>query len=836
MKIKNLLPQDGLTIAGLLLIIVSASIFGLTLTVSQKDVTGVFFVNYVFSIGYFMALAVNGILKHKWRFMQNKLEHTVLLLILWFISAFALNRCMNVFDTSVTWFCVYIVAASVTLLITAFYKPAGTAYQYILYFFLGSSLILFVYYSLYLLPLYGISLIGLIAIGVSMHTYIPAFMVIVTITFFVRAIKQNKKTAYFFVAGALWPVLVCVIFLVRWNNTNQKINLILNQYTLNEPKIPAWMVVSQKIDRSPIAERILKTGLVYHEVKLSDNWLWGDMPTHGFDEQKQHDPLVVMATLFCKKPNLDENERIKILKSMYDSRHHAQERLWAGDDLETASIVSNVKIFPEYRMAYTEKTMTIKNNADWNWSRQEAIYTFHLSEGSAVTSLSLWINGQEEKSRLTTKAQADSVYKQIVGVENHDPSVIHWQEGNTITLRVFPCPVDENRKVRIGITSPLKKDGDKLVYENVYFEGPLATQALETVQVAFSNKPAELQLPGSFDPVGQNHYQTNRTYQPYWEITCKAPQLATDDFYFDGANYQVKDVQPKYTSFEPVAVYLDLNSAWSRDELQQVWDHTKSKPVYIYEDGLTRLTEDNLDEMYKLASQNNFSLFPLYHITDPDHALLISKSTEVAPNLQDLEGSAFAKKMTEYFKTPKQIRLFNIGDQLSPYLKALKELRVLNYQNGTKEELFVQLDKQHRFLQSQENDSTVVIGQSQMMIQKTNTHTGGTAPDHLLRLFAYNDIMKKVSASYFTNDYVQPDIIAEAEKAYVVTPVSSLLVLEMQKDYERFNIADSKNSLKNASIKSSGSVPEPHEWLLIVLFISIVIYLKFYTKKAGYDY
>jgi XrtN system VIT domain protein len=96
--------------------------------------------------------------------------------------------------------------------------------------------------------------------------------------------------------------------------------------------------------------------------------------------------------------------------------------------------------------------------------------------------------------------------------------------------------------------------------------------------------------------------------------------------------------------------------------------------------------------------------------------------------------------------------------------------------------------------------------------------------------------MKKVSASYFTNDYVQPDIIAEAEKAYVVTPVSSLLVLETQKDYERFNIADSKNSLKNASIKSSGSVPEPHEWLLIVLFISIVIYLKFYTKKAGYDY
>ena len=85
--------------------------------------------------------------------------------------------------------------------------------------------------------------------------------------------------------------------------------------------------------------------------------------------------------------------------------------------------------------------------------------------------------------------------------------------------------------------------------------------------------------------------------------------------------------------------------------------------------------------------------------------------------------------------------------------------------------------------------------------------------------------MKKVAGNYFQKDFIQPDVLAEAEKANIVTPVSSLIVLETQKDYEHFNIEQSKNSLKNASMKSSGAVPEPHEWLMILLTVGIVVYL-----------
>ncbi len=73
--------------------------------------------------------------------------------------------------------------------------------------------------------------------------------------------------------------------------------------------------------------------------------------------------------------------------------------------------------------------------------------------------------------------------------------------------------------------------------------------------------------------------------------------------------------------------------------------------------------------------------------------------------------------------------------------------------------------------------------------------------------------------------------MAEAQKAYVVSPVSSMVVLETQKDYERFNIKDSQNSLNNASMKSKGAVPEPHEWALIIIACLVLLYIKFYPVK-----
>ena len=117
--------------------------------------------------------------------------------------------------------------------------------------------------------------------------------------------------------------------------------------------------------------------------------------------------------------------------------------------------------------------------------------------------------------------------------------------------------------------------------------------------------------------------------------------------------------------------------------------------------------------------------------------------------------------------------------------------------------------------------------------KETDSKQVNNAPDHLARLYAYNDIMRRIGADYFKDDFINEALVDEASSAYVVSPVSSLIVLETKEDYKRFDITDKENSLHNASKQSSGAVPEPHEWALIVLFGLLVIYVKWYGFRSN---
>lgn len=829
MEIKNESPsKDSMLIGGLAAIALSATIFFFSEDLMKSDGESgfsIFFLNYAITAIYSIAVWATAFNNHRGRLSGSKIEYTVLMLILWFISAFALNRVMNVFDESTDWLTALIIASCMALIAGLFTQKLPLFLRHFVFLFLGLAITLFVYYSFYLVPLYVFSAPAAIGIGISLHTYVPLFLSIVTVALCVKNIRQSPALLYSLSIGVLFCVTVAIAFSMSWRQIDNSLTRASNRNTLSEGKLPNWAVMSQSIPKTFVAERLIKADLVYKTVETSNNWFWGDFPGQSFDEPMKHDPLVMIASLFMGKSNFDEKDRIKILEAMYDSRHQAQERLWAGNKLQTATVISNVRIFPEYRMAYTEKILSIRNTDKRSWnSTQEAIYTFHLPEGSVVSSLSLWIEGKEEKAYLTTKSKADSAYKQIVGVENRDPSVIHWQEGNTVSLRVFPCTDKEDRKFKIGVSSPLRKSGERLFYENIYFDGPNAEKAFETLQFTFSKRPEELKLPSDWEETSDGVYQVDRKYQPYWELSCKAPQLSGNTFSFDNHSYHLTNYAASYAPFVAESIYLDLNSSWSEKEFDSLWARIKTMQVFVFEDKLVQLTEANKDAVFERMNKLNFSLFPVYKITRPEDALIISKSTGASPNFSDLKDSEFAKRTVAYLSTQRNIRLYSIESPLSPYLKALKELRVFNYQSGSISSLLALLDGK-KFIQQQENAATVHLDNAGVLVVESAAEGKGDAPDHLLRLFAYNNIMKKVAANYFQNDFIHPDVLAEAEKANIVTPVSSLIVLETQKDYERFNIEESKNSLKNASMKSSGAVPEPHEWLMIILTAAIVIYL-----------
>lgn len=106
------------------------------------------------------------------------------------------------------------------------------------------------------------------------------------------------------------------------------------------------------------------------------------------------------------------------------------------------------------------------------------------------------------------------------------------------------------------------------------------------------------------------------------------------------------------------------------------------------------------------------------------------------------------------------------------------------------------------------------------------------APDHIFRLFAYNDLLRKIGRQYFDREALEEQWLRQAEEAFVVSPISSLIVLETDRDYDRFDIDENENSLNNVQgpkkvvkntqnfgklIGNSGATPEPHEWVLIVI-------------------
>ena len=832
--IKQPDTQQPNLLIGLIFIIISFIVFMIPELMPpntiDSDSLGPFIIHYILGLSYAIILLSKSFFKFRWRFLKSDIEPTVLLLILFMISAFALNRAIPVFEESTGWVCAYLTTQCITLILLVFRDRLPDFFQKILLFILGAGTVLYAYYAVYLIPLYAIGLIGSILFGIAAHTFTPLFFLIFTLLFFKKLFKENKHNLYPFLAGIIVPIILSIAFVIQWQQRKTQAEKIINEGIINESALPLWAKLSQHLPRNTFTEKMLKTDLVYTTPDEGESWWWG-MPQQSFDEVRKHDPLIMTAVFLRGKLDLSDDERINVLKSMYDSRHQAQERLWSGDRLETFNVISNIKLFPEYRMAYTEKIVSIRNTAErhrWG-ANQEAIYTFHLPEGGVVTSLSLWIRGKEEKAILTTKEKAAIAYKTVVGVESRDPSVVQWQEGNTVSVRIFPCTPEENRRFKIGVTAPLKENGDQLVYENIYFDGPSGKGATETVKMQFDQNPKGFDIPKSFSASSNNTYNSERDYEPYWEIAFKAPKISDNAFSFDGCSYKLENYEKKYEYFHPTAFYLDINSSWSKDEFTKVWEQLKDKEVYVYQNELIKLNEENKDQLFDELQALNFSLFPLNRIKKTSVPLLITKSTLLCPNLRDLEGSEFSKNLTPYLKNHTKLRVFNIGDALSPYLKTLKELRMFLYDQGTIDELTILLKKDN-YVSSPENDTTIAIENAGILIKEVNTPSSTPAPDHLLRLFTYNHVMKEVSENYFNNKFINDNVINEAQKAYIVSPVSSLIVLETQADYDRFGIADNQNSLKNASMKSSGAVPEPHEWLLIFLAIGVTLYLYFLPK------
>ncbi|MBL4703212.1 MAG: hypothetical protein JKY54_01740, partial [Flavobacteriales bacterium] len=207
--------------------------------------------------------------------------------------------------------------------------------------------------------------------------------------------------------------------------------------------------------------------------------------------------------------------------------------------------------------------------------------------------------------------------------------------------------------------------------------------------------------------------------------------------------------------------------------------------------------------------EKRFSLFPLAEIGDLDNSLLITKSNVNSPNLRDLKETYLGMRTNIFLSEDcGKLSVFHIGDEWAPYLKTMKEFGAFNDYSGSIDELSIALQT-HKIMKTIQQPNGVNIGQSGVTILADSTGTRiSKAPDHLLRLYNYNQILAAIGPHYFqAENYTEGKLIDWAEQAHVCSPISSMLVLESIADYDRFNIEENKNSLNNAAVSSSGAVP-----------------------------
>lgn len=810
----------SMILLGIVLNIVALGLYNVFSRMKQSEEVLLFTI-FLISAAYFIIIEIANAVENKWRIFKLDARQFFLLLSLLTISCFSVNLEVIVFAKMPDWLIATFFVSYAALGLQIYFPKMPKNLQTVNLFFMGIAIMLAAYFTIYLMPLLPIGFLGLIFFGLTIHLLVPMILLITLIVHIIRA-EKTKFSIASLILGLLIPVFILIGFTSRYASAKDKIHR-ANASIVTRPDndLSIWVLLSQKLDDDPVTRTLIEGDLVY-DMGFSGNWF---SPQFGsFGEAKLHNPFVSISNGLTQKLDISTEDRINILRTLFGQRHKAMAKLWTGKDLATAEVLTNIRVYPEYRMAYMEKIISVKNKNRYDWNQQEALYSFTLPEGSVASSLSLWINGKEEKSRLSTKAKADSAYTTIVGVEVRDPSVMHWQEGNRLVVNVFPCTPQENRRFKIGVSIPLEYKNNTLSLKNVEFEGPITENTLETTVLKFETEKdiQNLEIPSVFDEMNVNEFQYTGNYLENWEITFNSPKLSSNSFAFGGNTYKISELDYKNRNIQAKNIFLDINKSWTEEEFNTVLELFKGLDLYVYNDKIIKLSEKNREMLFEQLSSLNFSLFPI-HLVGTKSPLIISKSTENSPNYSELKDSEFIGKVSKYLSENKSEKyVFNFGESLSPYLKTLKQFRVINYRQGNLDDL-QKLRESGRFPVTKLDSNQVAVPVSNTKITKIPGETNSGAPDHIMRLYAYNKTVQQAGRHFFKEDYITEKLISLAEDAYIVSPVSSLIVLESQKDYERFDIDENKNSLGNATAQGHGGVPEPHEWALIIISALVVL-------------
>lgn len=707
-------------------------------------------------------------------------------------------------------------------------------------------------FIVYMAPFMLFSWVLIPFFGLGMLPYSP---LIAGIAFMIAFIKVQRRIIRDFekpVVRGYTLVLIggCLIFsgyvgwyIYQWSGAMNSITT-QTEYSPGHNQVykdlPVWAKVGMKMPVNHATDLFLRS--------------YGSDTFFGFGPTGYFDFISFIPGCFMHTDSLREKDNDKLLTLLFNRSHVGLDRLWRGDTLRTTSVDHHIQVYPESRLVYTEVVFTIKN--DDNDRQQEAIYTLTLPPDSVASALSLWIDGKECPARLTLKSKAKKAYKQIVGVERRDPSVLEWLDGNRFRLRVFPVLPENSRTVKVGITIPLTLSADdRLLYRKVEFEGPSAFRARENVHVDVFSNNDDFTLTGSHISLDEKNtsdgecrqFTAEGRFKKGWGLSVDAVPLA-GSFVMGNELYRLDTISYIKQQFIPDVIYVLLSDRMSKAEwktlIAGIYQH-KSSGTKVKLVAMETFYTEELEKAFRFIEQTDFiryHLFPLYTIDENKNALIITYSESYSIALSELKGGAFYTRSQEYFsKRTAPVYVLPLDNRLSAYFASFNEFdQIIPLFNVTGEDLPGMLDSGMVMVPDTDdryNFPTAGYALEKVHLDEHMSTPGGN--DLLARLYYYRQIMRDLGGRYFDKDADHQDLLTAANDAKVVTPLSSFVVLESEFDYQRFDIKDDPSKLGQSNIKKStgttsklGMVPEPGEWafMIMCLLVVIILYFKYFKR------
>jgi XrtN system VIT domain protein len=661
-----------------------------------------------------------------------------------------------------------------------------------------------------------------------------------------RSVSRKDLSKWLILATVSVTLAYSLYYKIQWNRAEavlQKPEIPAGHNRLDED-LPDWLQKAARMPVNHVSEMVLQPN---RRSTIS-----------VFSMQSLFDPLAFLSSggmgdMFRTRTEeaLTPDESGRMLHLLFGQSHAYLDRLWSGHSLITTDIKSHVQIHPELRVAYTETTLAIYNeDSDANKTifgtrlgglalPEEAIYTITVPEGSICTKLSLWVDGEERPARLTFKSTAHSAYQQIVGLERRDPSYVEWLDGNRLRLRVFPVLPQQYRTVRIGIVSPLKAESGRLTYEPARLEGPVQTFADRDVHVDVYSAHAPaldtngISLKEKIVPDGQVRQFAASSAREHWSFSLPAPEAA-GHISAGGLSFSVQPLKMETKSFVPGAVLVALNGSLSRSQ----WKEFVKKlyefdfPVYMLA-GEWFHTKDRAKALAYLDECNipAFNLFPLHFPSQMNltNVIWVTAGEDQSIPLGELRDSQRFEHIQKDAASRGADPVAVLNGRMSEYVASLVDLDRLE-PAALDESSLLRILRERRIEVPVETETSIPLRAAGLQLERSDRTEARPGSDLLVRIMLQRKIMRSLGQRFFNRDLENADLVKLARDGMIVSPVSTLIVLETEQDYKRFGIADDPSLLGQSKLEAPGGVPEPHETALLIALVSALLFY-FYRRR-----